>query len=628
MPSRLTRILLPLLAAAATLTVPSVANAADVIVRYKPGTDAAERADARSAADVLHQEQLPVSGMELVTPEAGTTVAEAVATLERSSDVLYAQPDTRRQIARTPLDGSYGLQWALPKIGAPAAWDTTVGDPSLPIAVVDTGIDANHPDLKPNVWTNAGEIPGDGLDNDHDGYVDDVHGWDFVGAGLTASDPGDPDPADANGHGTHVAGTIGASGSDASNTGGVVGVAWQTSLMPLRVLDAHGSGFTSSLVKAYAYAQQKGARIVNVSLTGSEFDRAEYDAMRAAKDLLFVVAAGNGGADGIGDDNDVADTNPSDLNFQDTYPCEYDLPNIVCVAATDANDGRATFSNYGATTVDLGAPGLGILSTRMGGGWLQMNGTSMAAPHATGGAALVLAERPQLTPWQLGQVLMSGVDKVPSMAGRTVSGGRLNVAGALAAKTPATTQPAATTPTTPSTPAPVIVPVTTPPSGGTTPPSSDTTTTPTAPPATPATSAPSTPSAPAAPAAPPSSPSGSIAVVDRAAPALTLSLPVTVSMRLALTGRLKPRAGVSERSMIRLTLSTDARTAKRYRISRSIGSGSVTLTRAGSATVTVRLTSKARRVLAKARNLKATLSATATDAAGNRSTKSRRVTLR
>jgi subtilisin family serine protease len=603
MTSRLRRTILPVLtASAAALAVPSVAGAADLIVRYKPGTGPAERADARSAADVVRQEELPVSGMEVVAPRPGTTAADAIAELQSSDDVLYAQADMPRHIARTPKDANYTLQWALPKIGAPAAWDITIGDPTMPVAVVDTGVDATHPDLKPNIWTNSGEIPGDGLDNDGNGYADDVHGWDFVGAGD--ADPSDEDP---QGHGTHVAGIVGARGSDVSNTGGTVGVGWETPVIPLRALGANGTGSTLSLIKAYAYAQLKGARIVNLSLSGPDYDQAEYDAMRAAKDVLFVVAAGNGGAD-----NDIAANN--------SYPCEYDLPNIVCVAATDSTDAMAVFSNYGAKTVDLAAPGVDILSTRRTGGWIRMNGTSMAAPHVAGSAALLLSHRPQLTPWQAAQVLIGSVDRVAGgpLDGKLVSGGRLNVGRALGFPTPTTAQPAATDPT----PAPVIVPVI-PASGGSpaTPPGQP-------PASTPQTNPPAETRAAPAPAAPTTPVSGTVPVVDRAAPALTLSLPASVTLRSVLTGKLRPRTTTSERSTIRLTLRIDARTAKRLRIARAVGSASVTLTTAGAKAVTVRLTSSARRALARARNVKAAVSATATDAAGNRSSTSRRVTLR
>ncbi|MEA2228756.1 MAG: large repetitive protein [Solirubrobacteraceae bacterium] len=628
MPPRLRRTTLSFLAVCgAILAAPTLASAAapgDVIVRFKPGIDAAERADARSAADVVRQEPLPVSGMELVEPEPGTTTAEAVAELERSPDVLYAQPDTRRQMAATVSDFYFanGTLWGLNKISAPAAWDTTMGA-GVTVAVVDTGVDGTHPDLAPNMWQNAGEVAGDGLDNDHNGYVDDVRGWDWAGTGVAGA-AGDNDPRDENKPGTHVAGTVAAHGND----GGVVGVAWQAKIMPLRVLDATGGGYTSSLVKAYAYAQRNGARVVNASLSGPDYDRAEVDAMIAAPGVLFVVAAGNGGADQIGDNNDVVDTNTADPNFQESYPCEYELPNVVCVAATDSTDQLGTFSNYGARTVDLAAPGVDIMSTRMAGGFARMNGTSMATPHVAGAAALVLATRPTLTPWQVGRALIGSVDAVPGLAAKTFSGGRLNAASALTAPVPdLALQPAAVEPG-----PPVVVPVT------------DTTPTPTPAPApapqpTPAPAPPSAPvtatPAPTPPAATPAraqtplaSPAARAAVLDRIAPRLTISFSARVPVRTALAGRLRVRATTSERGAIRITLRIDPRTARRLRIATTIASGTATLTRAGTASVTIRLSTKAKRALKRSRDVKVTLTGTATDLAGNRSAASGRMTLR
>ncbi|MEA2324725.1 MAG: serine protease [Solirubrobacteraceae bacterium] len=631
MPPRLRRTtLLLLVACGAILAGPTLASAAepgDVIVRFKAGTVASERADARSAADVVRQEPLPVSGMELVEPQPGTTTAEAVAELERSPDVLYAQPDTRRQMAATVSDFYFanGALWGLNKISAPAAWDTTTGA-GVTVAVVDSGVDATHPDLAPNMWQNAGEVAGDGVDNDGNGYVDDLRGWDWAGTGVAGS-AGDNDPRDENKHGTHVAGTLAAHGND----GGVVGVAWQARIMPLRVLDAAGGGYTSSLVKAYAYAQRNGARVVNASLSGPDYDRAEVDAMIAAPDVLFVVAAGNGGDDHIGDNNDVIDTNPADPNFQDSYPCEYELPNVLCVAATDSTDQLAGFSNYGARTVDLAAPGVDILSTRMAGGFVRMGGTSMATPHVAGAAALVLGGRPQLTPWQVGRALIGSVDAVPGLTAKTLSGGRLNAASALMAPVPdATLQPAAVEPG-----PPVAVPV----ADTTTTPAPTPTPTPTpapsepapapAPPGTPvATPAPAAPAPTPGPAQTPFAPAARVAVVDRIAPRLTITFSSRVALRTALAGRLRVRATTSERGAIRLTLRVDARTARRLRIATTIGSGTATLTRAGTASVTVRLTSTAKRALKRSRNVKVTLAGTATDLAGNRSAASGRLTLR
>ena len=571
-------------AAVAALAAPAVAPAQDVIVRFKPGVRAGERAHARRGADVVHQEALPVSGMEVVEPEPETSVADAVADLQRSPDVLYAEPNRRRTIAKTASDPKSAMEWGLSKISALTAWDTTTGDRAVTVGVIDTGIALTHPDLAPNVWTNPGEVAGNGKDDDGDGYVDDVRGWDFV--------DGDADPNDLNGHGTHVAGTIAANGDDAI---GVAGVAWQAGLVPLRVLDASGDGRTSNIIKAYAYAQQKGVRIVNLSLGGPDFDQAEYDAMRAAKDVLFVVAAGNTATNN--------DTTP-------LYPCSYDLPNIVCVAATTSTDSLAPFSNFGAASVDLAAPGQGILSTYppaldtgdgVADGYTPLNGTSMATPHVAGAAALLLSNDRTLTPWQLGQVLVKGSDSLAGLAGKVASGGRLNVAGALAATPPpASSAPAVADPT----PTPVILP---PPAASGVPPAAQPTPTP-----TPARSAPA---------------------VDRTAPGVTLAVPARGGLAALLARRLRVTARSSEAGRVRLELRLDRRTAKRLHLRSAtatvrIATGSAAFARPGSAKVTLRLTSKAKRALARARNVKATLVATASDAAGNRATRTRTLTLR
>ncbi len=200
------------------------------------------------------------------------------------------------------------------------------------------------------------------------------------------------------------------------------------------------------MIEAYGYARKKGLQIVNASLGGSVGSQAEYDALRVASQTLFVVAAGNGGSDQVGDNNDVTPT----------YPCAYNLPNILCVAATDQHDALASFSNYGSTAVDLAAPGVTIASSWPGGQWRYMNGTSMATPHVSGAAALVLAESPGATVAQVRAALLAGVDVKPSLTGKTVSGGRLNAFRALGGIPAALTSPPATTPSgsSPAPPAP------------------------------------------------------------------------------------------------------------------------------------------------------------------------------
>jgi subtilisin family serine protease len=262
-------------------------------------------------------------------------------------------------------------------IRAPAAWDVTTGSPDVVVAVLDTGIDLGHPDLSDNIWTNPDEIAGNGLDDDHNGYVDDVHGWDF------AYD--DNDPSDVYGHGTHVAGTVGAVGN---NGIGVVGVNWRVQLVALKFLDDSGSGYDSDAIRALQYARDKGIRISNNSWGGGDYSRALYDAIASmrATGHLFVTAAGNYGLD-----ND----------FDPLYPCSFDLENVLCVASITSTDALSGFSNYSSTSVDIGAPGSSIYST-IPGGYATFSGTSMATPHVTGAAALLSGQHPD---WTYAQML-------------------------------------------------------------------------------------------------------------------------------------------------------------------------------------------------------------------------------
>jgi subtilisin family serine protease len=358
-----------------------------------------------------------------------TSVRGAVDELEADPQVAYAEPNFYRSSAATS-DPYFGDLWGLENTGqtvngvtgtpdadadVPEAWELTTGSPSVTTAVVDTGVDMSHPDLGAAIWRNPGESGGgaetNGVDDDRNGLVDDWRGWDW------AAD--DNAPADVHGHGTHVAGTIAARADET----GVVGVNREGMLIPLRVLGDDGSGTVADLIEGYRYAAGQGAEIVNASLAGASASQSEGDAIAAAPNTLFVVAAGNGDTDGLGDDNDAAPV----------YPCSYSLDNVLCVAATNQNDQVALFSNYGATSVDLGAPGTNVLSDYPGGRYRYLNGTSMATPHVAGAAGLVWGARPEATVAEVKQALLDGADPVASLAGRTVSGGRLNAAVAVRA---------------------------------------------------------------------------------------------------------------------------------------------------------------------------------------------------
>ena len=350
----------------------------------------------------------------------------ALAELRADPRVRFAEPDATYGIDTLPNDPSFGQLWGLNNIGqtvktstgtadadidAPEAWATTTGSSSVVVAVIDSGVDWHHPDLAANIWTNPGEsCPGcqnDGIDNDGNGYVDDVHGWDFVN--------NDNDPFDDNGHGTHVAGTIGASGN---NGVGVAGVNWNVQIMPLKFIGANGQGTADDAVRAILYATRMGAVVSNNSWGGEDFSQALEDAIADADahGSLFVAAAGNSARN--------TDTTPD-------YPSGFDVPNVLTVGATDQNDVRAWFSNYGKRTVDLAAPGTNIYSTWPGGSYRFLDGTSMAAPHATGVVALAKAAFPSASAIGLKTLLLRTVDPNASFAGLSSTGGRLNARNAV-----------------------------------------------------------------------------------------------------------------------------------------------------------------------------------------------------
>jgi subtilisin family serine protease len=326
-------------------------------------------------------------------------------------------------IQETPSDPRLNELWGLNNTGqsggtldadidAPEAWDLQKGSENVVVAVIDTGVDYNHQDLAANMWTNSGEIAGDGIDNDGNGYKDDVRGYDFINK--------DNDPMDDYSHGSHVAGTIGAVGN---NNIGVVGVSQNVSIMPLKIHLSDGKTSLDAIVKAINYATQKGAKVINGSYGGIYFSQAEKDAIDDAnkKGVLFVASAGNYTLETPELNNDITPF----------YPASYDLPNIIAVANTTRNDGLSSGSHYGKTSVDLGAPGSDILSTIPGNQYAFNSGTSMAAPHVAGAAALLLAQNPNLSVTQLKDILMNTTDPLTELNGKTVSGGRLNIRRAL-----------------------------------------------------------------------------------------------------------------------------------------------------------------------------------------------------
>lgn len=395
----------------------------ELLVKFRPGV---MKTTVLKAHQVLGASVIKgfflVHGLDHIKLPPGITVKEAIVRYMSDQDVEYAQPNYIKKAVLTPNDAYFTQQWGLQKINAPQAWDITTGNSSVTVAVIDTGIDYNHPDLGSNIWANAKETNcSDGADNDGNGYVDDCRGWDFTrcatfNASGYCTSPKSPDnnPMDDNGHGTHVAGIIGAVGN---NGVGVAGVGWGIRLMPLKFLNADGEGTDADEIEAIQYAISNGARIINASFSGPSYSQAEYDAIASASNagVIVIAAAGNGGDDAVGDNNDVTPE----------YPASYNLPNIISVAATDQNDARPAWSNYGQNSVHVAAPGSAILSTYLS-GYIALSGTSMSTPFVSGLAGLLYSYYTDFTYSQIRSTILRYVDTLPTLSGWIKTGGRVN----------------------------------------------------------------------------------------------------------------------------------------------------------------------------------------------------------
>ncbi|MCA9795816.1 MAG: S8 family serine peptidase, partial [Candidatus Eremiobacteraeota bacterium] len=330
-----------------------------------------------------------------------------------SNDIVHAVEDHAEPVHPDDLDGQL---WGLSNTGqdggiagvdckATMAWNISTGSNEGPVvAVIDTGVDFEHRDLRNNIWHNPNEAA-DGSDTDGNGVIDDLVGFNSI--------DGSGNPIDENGHGTHCAGTIGAEGNNGT---GVVGVNWKARIMPARFLGPTGSGTTEDAIKCVLYASKMGAKITSNSWAGFQYNQVLYDAL-AASPALHVCAAGNEGYN-----NDV----------RPVYPASYELDNIISVAAHDRQDRLASFSNSGSGSVDLAAPGVDIYSTKPGNAYQSLSGTSMATPHVAGVATLVASAYPEATAEDIKRRILSGVDQMPQpWAGRLGTGGRLNALKAL-----------------------------------------------------------------------------------------------------------------------------------------------------------------------------------------------------
>lgn len=362
----------------------------------------------------IKKEYSLVPGLKLITLPDEITVEQALVTYSALDGVQYVQPNYEVNANATiPNDTYFAQLWGMNNTGqtggtidadidAPEAWDLETGSRDIVVAVIDTGIDYNHNDLRDNMWVNQLEYNGtSGIDDDGNGYIDDIYGYDFYN--------NDSDPYDDHYHGTHCAGTIGGTGN---NMQGVTGVCWQVRLMALKFLSSGGSGNDADAIEAIQYGVTMGARVMSNSWGGTTYNQGLRDAIEAAgtAGIVFVAAAGNNGTN-----NDL----------YPHYPSSYDCGNVIAVINTDLNDNRSSSSCYGLVSVDLGAPGSSIYSCQPGNNYQYLSGTSMATPHVSGACALMLSKNSSLGVPEMKDILLSTVD--PTLSGLCVSGGRLNL---------------------------------------------------------------------------------------------------------------------------------------------------------------------------------------------------------
>ncbi|MDF7812941.1 S8 family peptidase [Hymenobacter sp. YC55] len=409
-----------------------VAN--EVLVKFKPGQSETAKSNALARISGRVSEKILTKAMERHGDKEGLLVVHtplaAIEALSKikdgGSEVEFAEPNYiyTHTAASTDPYFTNGSLWGLDAKNvygsqASTAWAAGhTGSADVFVGIIDEGVQFDHPDLAGQIWTNPYDAA-DGVDNDGNGYVDDIHGWDFDGNNNSIYDGTTRGSADD--HGTHVAGTIGAK---ANNGQGVAGVNWSVTIISTKFLGKRG-GTTANAVKAVDYLNdlksRHGLNIIasNNSWGGGGFSQALSDAVSRANDrnILFIAAAGNGGSDGVGDDNDAVASYPSNLP----------QPNVIAVAAITSSGAKSSFSNYGATTVDIGAPGSGIWSSTAYNIYESYNGTSMATPHVTGAAALYAASHPGSTAAAIKAAILNSATPTPSLAGKCTTGGRLNV---------------------------------------------------------------------------------------------------------------------------------------------------------------------------------------------------------
>jgi thermitase len=394
----------------------------EYVVQLQPGSGLRTAAMMRSFVEI--KESIPRLNLMVVRAPANSVMSATIRNISNLPGVVRVEPNYIYRANRLPNDPDLTKLWGMNNegqkiqgsdgrpgidIGALAAWDIATGSRDMVVAVIDTGIDFRNPDLKDNIWSNDAEANGQaGVDDDNNGYIDDVYGWDFANNRANGLDD--------HGHGSHCAGTIGAKGDNSTT---IVGVNWDVRMMPIKFLSASGSGSLDGAVKSIDYAITNGAKVLSNSWGGGGFSKILEDVIKKSHDqgTLFVAAAGNDGTNN--------DTTP-------TYPANYNVPNVISVAAIDNKGDLADFSCYGLNTVHLGAPGVDVYSTIVGrNGFDYWSGTSMATPHVSGVAALLWAHNPGMTNVEVRERLLRTARPIASLSGKVSTGGIVNAYHAL-----------------------------------------------------------------------------------------------------------------------------------------------------------------------------------------------------
>jgi len=401
----------------------------ELLVKYKKGLSKKSRDMIAQQLSTNRVKELTAFDIDLIELPYGMSVEEGIRKYRFYPKVEIAEPNYYiYAFSKTPDDTNFSILWGLNNTGqtvngtsgtsdadidAPEAWDTTTGSSSIIVAVLDTGLDLDHEDLSGNIWSNSEEISGNGIDDDGNGYKDDVKGWDFVNS--------DNNPDDDNGHGSFVGGIIAGTGN---NSKGICGVNWTAKIMALKILDSSGSGDTASAISAIQYATTKGAKVINASWGGTSSSDSLKSAIESSN-ILFVTASGNNGDGNASQGWDV------DTSGNEIYPACYTSTNILSIAATDQSDNLCDFSNYGATSIDVAAPGKNIYSTYYSNTYAYADGTSASCAYVSGLAGLLLAVKSTLTATELKDQIINSIDQKSSLIGKTFSGGRINAYNAV-----------------------------------------------------------------------------------------------------------------------------------------------------------------------------------------------------